>query len=124
MKHYKNIIIAGFAANLLSLFGVAAGQISQQVESQNRLTARQQSLTTIAKHIRSDSCWENQQKQPFKLGDEIKLPGSIDGKAPTSCVRVPGTKQYLFIAYKNETLKVTQIYSFREVKNQLSTKDN
>ncbi|OKH56261.1 hypothetical protein NIES2101_00305 [Calothrix sp. HK-06] len=75
MKHYQKLVLVGFAANLLSLFSVAAAHVSQQVESQNKLTARQQALVTIAKHIRSDSCWENQQKQPFKLGDEIELTG-------------------------------------------------
>lgn len=91
--------------------------------SKENLTARQLALINIAKHVKSESCWQEESNIPYKIGDPFITPGTDTGRIPTSCVFVIGVNQYLEVAYKNSELQVIRIFSVREVKNQLSIKE-
>ncbi len=119
---FKEIIYSFAGVNAVCLLVVGGNSVAQQVSSQNQLTARRQGLEAIAKHIKADTCWSNNAEIPFKLGDEITLKGTADGKIPTECIRVPKTAQYLQVAYSGGILRVNQAYSNTEVRNQLSIK--
>lgn len=119
----NNLIIGGFILNVTCGFGVVVANVSNNVNSQNRIKERRQGLTTIAKHVKSQSCWNNSQTEPFKINDEIVLSGSDTGLIPTGCIKATKTKQYLLVAYKGSVLRVQEIYSQREIVNQLSMKE-
>jgi hypothetical protein len=124
MQLQTNILIPVLAGvNIVCLGIVGATTISQRVDSQNQITARRQSLAVMAKHILSDTCWVNKASVPFKIGDYVPTEGTKEGRIPTSCVKVPKTSQYLKVAYYQGFLKVEQVFSNTEIRNQLSIKE-
>jgi len=119
---YTPFIAVGAVVNLACIGYVTCNQVWSNVTSQNQLQSRTKGLVLISQHVKSETCWFNSSKKPFKLGDSIKTPGTDDGLIPTSCVFATSTKQYLQVAYLDGQLKVIQIYSPKEVQNQLSIK--
>ena len=119
---YTPFIAVGAAVNLACIGYVTCNQVWSNVISQNQLQARTKGLHLISQHVKSETCWFNLSKKPFKLGDLIQTPGTDDGLIPTSCIIAPRTKQYLQVAYLDGQLKVVQVYSPKEVQSQLSIK--
>ncbi|MHC5916795.1 MAG: hypothetical protein ACYTXE_38795 [Nostoc sp.] len=114
------IILAALGVNILSLTLVTAASVNARLKSSNAIAERSNSLNVLAKHVLADTCWKSTQATPFKLGDSIDLPGSSDGRSPTSCIYAPKVSQFLFLAYKDSELVVSQVFSRREVRNQIS----
>ncbi|MBD2508995.1 hypothetical protein H6G91_17160 [Nostoc muscorum FACHB-395] len=114
------VIWAALAGNVLCLGVVTAATVSERLKSDTAIADRAKSLSVLAKHVLSDTCWKSSQPEPFKLGDSITLDGSEDGRSPTSCIYNPQTKQFIFLAYSGGQLVVNQVYSRREVRNQIS----
>ncbi|MEH1769347.1 MAG: hypothetical protein V7L30_23505 [Nostoc sp.] len=108
------------SANVLSLSVVAYASIGTNLASTNALTARNNNLEQVAKENLAKTCWKKNETKPFKLGDPIDLPGSANGRSPTSCIYNPPTEQFLYIAYRDHVLEVTQVYSRHEVKAKIS----
>ncbi|MGI2908342.1 hypothetical protein [Tolypothrix sp. VBCCA 56010] len=119
---YTPFIAVGASVNLACIGYVTCNQVWSNVTSQTQLQARNKGLSLISQHVKSETCWFNSSKKPFKLGDLIQTVGTDDGLLPTSCVIAPRTKQYLQVAYLDGQLKVIQVYSPKEVQNQLSIK--
>ena len=119
---YTPFIAIGAVVNLACIGYVTCNQVWSNLRSQNQLQSRTKGLVLIAQHVKSETCWFNSSKKPFKLGDLIQTPGTDDGLIPTSCIIAPATKQYLQVAYLDGQLKVIQIYSPKEVQNELSIK--
>ncbi|RUT02727.1 hypothetical protein DSM106972_056470 [Dulcicalothrix desertica PCC 7102] len=121
-KHLNTIILVGVLGNF-SIFSYGmTQQISANVSSQTAISSRQRALVNIAKHVKSDTCWQNKANYPLKINDVIAVEGTETGKIPTSCVYVPKTKQFLNVVYSNGEVTVTRIFSIKEVQNQLSMK--
>ncbi|MEH1922858.1 hypothetical protein [Nostoc sp.] len=114
------VIWVALGVNILSLSVVTSASVNARLKSSNAIADRANSLNVLAKHVLADTCWKSTKTTPFKLGDSIVLDGSEDGKSPTSCIYSPRTNQFLFLAYKDGELVVSQVFSRREVKNQIS----
>jgi hypothetical protein len=114
----KKIMFAGLGITSLSAGIVATAQISANVNSQNAIKGRQQGVEAIAKYQYVDNCQTNPATESVKIGSII--PDNGKGTIPTSCVRVPATKQYLYVGYKDGNVTVLYVYTDTEVKNQLS----
>ena len=99
--------------SLATYFNFAKTQATQIL-----ITQRIQALDTIAKHHIAGTCWEVDDKI-YKLGDVIEIPGTADSKSPTSCF-YSKRGQVLHGAYENGLLTVKQVYSKRELYNQIS----
>ncbi|MGB3652087.1 MAG: hypothetical protein WBA41_12860 [Rivularia sp. (in: cyanobacteria)] len=122
---YLNVAIMGaFTVNMLS-FGVVGGlQINKNVSSKTAVTARQQAVLNIAKHVLSDSCWNYPADYRLKIGDPIITRGTETGKIPTSCIYSPNTKQFAEVGYLNSELQVIRVFSIKEVQNAKSQLTN
>ncbi|MHC5917778.1 MAG: hypothetical protein ACYTXE_43960 [Nostoc sp.] len=114
------VIWVALGVNVLSLTVVTAASVNARLKSDAAIADRAKSLNVLAKHVLADTCWKASNNKPYKLGDSITLDGSEDGKSPTSCIYNPRTSQFLFLAYKDGELVVNQVYSRREVRNQIS----
>lgn len=114
------VLWCGLAINVLSLTVVTATTVNARLKSNTAIAERAKSLDAIAKHILADTCWKSNQTTPFKLGDSITLSGSEDGRSPTSCLYNTRTGQFLYLAYNGGELEVTQVYSRKEVRSQIS----
>lgn len=106
--------------NGLSLASAAVLYFHSTITSQGAIAARAKSLNTIAQHVKSRTCWITASKEPFKLGDVVTTGGSDTGRLPTGCIYASYPEQFLNVAYEGGVLKVVQIYSRQEVRNQLS----
>ena len=127
MKHLKPLIFGAFAINVVSFAVVGGLQVSRNISSTTALTARQSALKNIAKHNISDTCWEYPSRYKLKIGDPVILAGTETGKIPTSCVYVPGTKQFLEVGHLNSELQVIRAFSIKEVqaaKSQIKAENN
>ncbi|MHC5932052.1 hypothetical protein [Nostoc sp.] len=114
------VIWVGLGVNVLCLTVVTTASVNARLKSSNAIADRASSLTVLAKHVLADTCWKSTQATPFKLGDSIDLPGSSDGRSPTSCIYAPKVSQFVFLAYSGGQLVVSQVFSRREVRNQIS----
>lgn len=119
---YTPLIAVGAVVNFACLGYVTCSQVWSNVTSQTQQQTRVRDLALIARHVRSETCWFNRSKLPFKLNDSIDVAGSEDGKLPTSCIYAPVAKQYLKVGYLDGQLQVLQVFSPKEVQNQLSIK--
>lgn len=116
--------MGAFTLNMLS-FGVVGGlQINKNVSSKTAVTARQQAVLNIAKHVLSDSCWNYPAYYRLKIGDPIITRGTETGKIPTSCIYSPNTKQFAEVGYLNSELQVIRVFSIKEVQNAKSQLTN
>lgn len=118
--HINPIIWAAIGINALSLTVVTTTVVSKRLSSDSAVTERAKGLNLVAQHFKADTCWISKNPKPFKLGDEVKTPGSLTGKLPTSCIKSEKTGQILQVAYAQGRLIVSQIYSKTELNNQLS----
>jgi hypothetical protein len=118
----KAIFLTAALVNLATFGYCLSQQVSQNISSKTAITVRQKALINIAKHVKADTCWKNNSKQVFKLGDVISLQGTDTGKIPTSCIYVPKTKQFLSVSYSSDELLVQHIFSIREVQFQKTVK--
>ncbi|MBC1222324.1 hypothetical protein GNF09_20955 [Nostoc sp. UCD120] len=118
--HINPIIWVAIGVNALSLLVVTSTVVSKRIGSDSAITERAKGLNLVAQHFKSDTCWISKNSKPFKLGDEVKTPGSLTGKLPTSCIKSEKTGQILQVAYAQGRLIVSQIYSKTELNNQLS----
>lgn len=107
-------------ANVLVAVLCLYSSLSRDAQSQTAIATRKQGLETIAKHLKARTCWSDQSEKPFKLGDAVITEGSQNGRLPTECIFAPKPQQFLQVAYTNGELKVIQVYSRQEVRNQLS----
>lgn len=114
------IILTAIGVNALSLIVVTSAVVSKRINSDSAITERAKGLNLVAQHFKSDTCWISQNRNPFKLGDEVNTPGSATGKLPTSCIKSVKTGQILQVVYDQGRLIVAQIYSKTELNNQLS----
>jgi hypothetical protein len=121
---YTPLICIGAALNIICLGYITCNQVWSSVTSKNQIQARSKGLITIAQHVKSETCWFNQSGTAFKIGDSVNLAGTQNGRIPTSCIIAPKTKQYLQVGYLENDLQVTQIYSPKEIQNQLSIKED
>jgi len=106
--------------NLICTLTAGSLYLMRDQMSGNAITSRSSGLKTISQHVQSETCWSDPATEPFKIGDLVVVRGSGDGKIPTGCVIASKTKQYLQVAYSGGELRVTQIYSPKEVNNQIS----
>lgn len=112
--------MGSLGVNILCLGFVTTATVNARLKSDTAITERAKSLSVLSKHVLADTCWKSKQPQPFKLGDQIVLNGSEDGRSPTSCIYAPKTNQFIFLAYSNGQLVVDQVYSRKEVRSQIS----
>lgn len=119
---YTPIIAVATAVNISCLGYVFANSIWANVNSQAQQQTRVRDLALIARHVKSETCWFSKNNTPFKLHDAINVAGSEDGTIPTSCIYAIATKQYLKVGYLNGKLQVLQVFSPKELQNQLSIK--
>jgi len=114
----KKIIAIGLGLTSFSATIVGVTQISANVTSQNQIKDRAEKLEAIAKYHRVNNCQVNPATESVKIGSII--PDNGLGKIPTACVKVPATKQYLYVGYKNNQVTVQYVYTETEVANKLS----
>lgn len=87
-------------------------QISQNIASNRAEAARSKALRVIAQHNMADSCWQIQDSEPLRIGDELSI-GGTGSRTPTACFKAK--YQYGFASYLNGKLQITQVFSEREV---------
>ena len=117
------LIFAGVILNLATLSFVGSRVVATRLNSQNAQTARKEGLSLVANLYKADNCWIIESSTPYKLGDLVRVPGTLLGRMPTSCVQSPGTQQILHVAYLNDELIVQHAYSVRELRNQIETRE-
>jgi hypothetical protein len=101
------------AAIALSCAAVATtAQINANLASDRAELTRQNALMVTAKHVIADTCWQILLKKPLLIGDSINI-GSLSSKTPTACFK--GNGEYGFAAYTNGQLKITQVFSIKEI---------
>jgi hypothetical protein len=121
MKNSLVTVVVVASVFNLGIFAYAmSNKISQNVTSKNLINSRNNSLENIAKHFKSDTCWELSTKESNKIGDILNTDGTEYGKIPTSCIYSKNQNQFLDVAYENGQLKIKNIFSKTELRNQLS----
>ncbi|BAY27550.1 hypothetical protein NIES2100_73750 [Calothrix sp. NIES-2100] len=123
MKFASNVLLRLFlGVNVCTVLSVSASVIQNRVTSDNAIAARAKGLENLAKHVKADTCWKVKASAPWKLGDFVTVGGTEYGRLPSTCVYSPQTQQFLQVSYLDGELQVTQVYSRKEVRNQLSIK--
>ena len=87
-------------------------QVSANLNSERKESARQKALRVTAQHVIADTCWFIQGSQPLRIGDRLDI-GNPSARTPTACFQ--GNGQYGFAAYINNQLQITHVFSNREI---------
>lgn len=109
---------------LASLFVYAAGNLQAKQAStqesarfQQEQAARVRALEIVAKDYQRQGCWIMQGE--FFIG-RIVPPNSKGGYPPTSCIRSEDYRFYSYISKDKGALQMQQVFTLRELQNQLS----